>query len=144
MKIVIKIVIQLDQNLENKVTKKNKYASLKAAFADLDVKTIRINQTITLDGSSTSVLDSNTAFLYATDTENGKPGLFVRKSLDSIKVLGGVISDAGDAPERLIFASPNPITVTGSARYLAIAITGYENVICAISNPYGLAKFVRI
>ncbi len=46
-------------------------------------------------------------------------------------------------PERLIFVSPNPITVTGSARYLAVGVTGYENVVVASTNPYALARFTR-
>ena len=134
---------QIDKDIKLWDWTDNKYTSLAAAFKDLDVEVMRIHQTITLDGGSTNVLDSSVAYLYGRNTEDGKPCLFVRKRLDSIKLLGGVVADDGEMPERLIFTSPNPITVTGSAIYLAIAVTGYENVICAVTNPYAIAKFNR-
>lgn len=134
---------QIDKDIKLWDWTDNKYHSLKEAFADLNVEVVRINQTITIDGSSTSVLSTNEAFLVGTDTEVGKPNLFVRKKLDTIKILGGVISENGEMPERLIFSSPNPITVTGTARYLAVGIIGYENVVVATINPYALAKFSR-
>jgi len=134
---------QIDKDIKLWDWTDNKYHSLKEALADLSVDIIRINQTVTIDGSSTSVLDTNTAYLVGIDSEVGKPNLFVRKRLDSIKILGGVITEKGDMPERLIFVSPNPITVTGTARYLAVGVTGYENVVIATTNPYALARFIR-
>jgi len=122
----------------------NKYHSLKEALADLNVEIIRVNQTVTIDGGSTPVIASTKAYLVATDTEVGKPVLFVRKKLDSISMLGGVISEAGDQPERLIITSMNPVTVlSGSKRYLAVGVTGYEELVVAIINPYALACFTR-
>lgn len=123
----------------------NKYQSLSEALKQLNVEIIRVNQTVTIDGGSTAVLAATKAYLVATDTEVGKPVLFVRKKLDSIAVLGGILDKAGDAPERLIFASPNPITTPGSSgsRYLAIGVTGYEEVVLAVINPYALASFSR-
>lgn len=134
---------QIDKDIKLWDWTDNKYQSLKQAFEDLNVKVVRVKQTVTIDGSATDVLDTNTCYLVANDTEVGKPVLFVRKRLNSIKLLGGVISDNGEEPERLIFASPNPITVTGTARYLAVGVTGYENVVIAVTNPYAIAKFVR-
>jgi len=122
----------------------NKYMSLKEAFGDLGVDLQRVNQTVTIDGSSTSVLASTKAYLYAKDTEMGKPLVWVRKKLDTLKTLGGVISDNQAQPERVVFSSPNPITVTGSARYLAYGLTGFEEAAAAVVNPYGLAKFERV
>ena len=122
----------------------NKYQSLKAALADLNVEIIRINQTVTIDGASTPVIATNKAYLVATDTEVGKPILFVRKKLDSIAMLGGVMSEAGDQPERLIISSSNPVTVlSGSKRFLAVGVTGYEELIVSVINPYALACFTR-
>jgi hypothetical protein len=122
----------------------NKYQSLKAALADLNVEIIRVNQTVTIDGASTAVIASTKAYLVATDTEVGNPVLFVRKKLDSISMLGGVISEAGDMPERLIISSSNPITVlSGSKRFLAVGVTGYEEIVVSVVNPYAFACFTR-
>jgi hypothetical protein len=122
----------------------NKYQSLKAALEDLNVEIIRINQTVTIDGSSTPVIASDKAYLVATDTEVGKPVLFVRKKLDSIAMLGGVLAESGDQPERLIITSHNPVTVlSGSKRFLAVGVTGYEELVVSVINPYALACFTR-
>lgn len=94
---------------------------------------------------TTNILATNTAYLLARDNAGGlgKPLLFVRKKLDSVKTLGGVISEDGVAPERLVFVSPNPITVTSTARYLAVGLTGYEQIASAVVNPYAVKRFVR-
>jgi len=122
----------------------NKYQSLKAALADLNIDIIRVNQTVTIDGSPTSVIASTKAYLVATDTEVGKPVLFVRKKLDSVAMLGGVMSESGDVPERLIISSNNPVSVlTSSKRYLAVGVTGYEEIVVSVTNPYAIACFTR-
>ena len=84
------------------------------------------------------------AYLVATDSTIGKSKLFVRKKIDGIDLLGGVIKQDGGAPQRIIFVSPNPITVTTVARYLAVAITGFEEIVCANTNPYAVYRFERI
>ena len=121
----------------------NKYHSLKDAFADLNVDVQRVNQLVTIDGTPTSVLASTVAYLVSKDSEMGKPLIVVRKKLDSLKLLGGVISQDGTMPERLVFSSPNPITLTGVARYLAVGLTGFEEFASALTNPYAIAKFTR-
>ena len=121
----------------------NKYNSLKDAFNDLGVQVIRVNNTVTIDGSSTAALASTRAFLFGTQSEMpGKPCLFVRKQLNEIEKLGGVISTSGDKPERLVFVSPNPVQVT-TTRYLAVGLTGYEQFALAITNPYAISRFDR-
>ena len=122
----------------------NKYQSLSDALKALNVEIIRINQTVTIDGTVTSVVKPTDAFLVACDTEVGNPVLFVRKKLDSIAMLGGVFSEAGDMPERLIITGANPVTVlSASKRYLAIGITGYEEIVVTCVNPYAIAYFNR-
>lgn len=122
----------------------NKFQSLSEALKALNVEVIRVNQTVFIDGVSTPVIASNKAYLVATDTEMGNPILFVRKKLDSISMLGGVLSEAGDAPERLIITSNNPVSVlSGSKRYLAVGVTGYEELVVSVVNPYALAMFTR-
>jgi len=122
----------------------NKYHSLKEALADLNVEIIRVNQTVSIDGGSTAVVTATKAYLVATDTEVGKPVLFIRKKLDSIKMLGGVVAENGDMPERLILTSHNPTTVlSGTKRYFAVGVTGFEEVAIAVVNPYALASFSR-
>ena len=132
----------------------NKYQSVSQAFADLNIETVRISLAGAAatfgfddDGSggtvSTDILATNKAFMVAKDTELGKPLLFVRKNLDSIKQLGGVISNDGTMPQRLVFTSPNPITVTGTARYLAVGVTGYEQIAGAVKNPLAVCRFTR-
>ncbi len=136
----------------------NKYQSLSAAYKDLGVEKIRISLAgsaatfaADLDNSgglvTTDVLGATKAYLVAKDTELGKPLLFVRKKLDSVKQLGGVMYDTdgtgGDAPERLVFTSPNPVSVVGGSRYLAVSITGYEQITAATINPYAMSSFTR-
>ena len=93
--------------------------------------------------AATDILAATTSYLVATDTEMGKPLLWVRKNLDQVKTLGGVIAEDGDEIQRVIFASPNPVTVTGTTRYLAIAMTGWEQIAAAVVNANGISEFVR-
>ena len=134
---------QIDKDIKLWDWTSNKYTSLAAAFKDLNVKVIRIFGSLTRDGNSTSILASTTAYMVANNTNVGKPNLFVRKRLDDISILGGVISDEGEKPERLVFSSPNPITVTGSARYLAVGIIGFEEIVVVNLNPKAIARFTR-
>ncbi len=121
----------------------DKRQSLSDAFDNLGISVSRINQTVTIDGSSTAALASTRCFLVGVDTEEpSKPVLFVRKKMDDITSLGGVIYDNGEKPERLVFVSPNPVQVTTS-RYLAVGVTGYEQIAAAVTNPYALARFDR-
>jgi len=124
----------------------NKYHSLKAAFEDLGIVKTRVSNTVTIDSTPTVVLPATTAYLVAKDTEAGLPFLFVRKRLNDIDLLGAAIKQNGERPERLIFASPNPVAVDVSGtskRYLAVGLTGYEEVVCACINPYAVSEFVR-
>jgi len=132
----------------------NKYTSLSMAFADLNIEKYRISLagsaaqfSIDADNSggvsATDILGSTKAYLVATDTEMGKPIIFVRKKLDSIKQLGGVISEDTPNPERIVFTAPNPVSVVSGSRYLAVSITGYEQVVAAVVNGYGISEFTR-
>lgn len=129
----------------------NKYTSLSQAFADLDIDIERIGTTqkVTRDGASTQVLNSNYAYLVAKDSEVGRPILFVRKNLDVIDQLGGVISTDGDAPQRIIIKSQSPQTVNTGAdsdagkRILAVGVTGFEEYGAAVINPYAVSRFSR-
>ena len=87
-------------------------------------------------------MNANLAYLVGVQTEMGKPLLFVRKRMNEIERLGGVISETGDKAERLVFVSPNPVTVS-STRYLAVAMTGYEQIVSAVVNSYSISKFTR-
>lgn len=134
---------QIDKDIKLFDWTDNKYNSSLEAFKDLGITVVRVNQTVTIDGSSTSVLTSTLAYLIGTKTEEPtKPILFVRKRMDDISALGGVVSSTGEKPERLIFVSPNPIQVS-TTRYLAVGITGYEQITAAVTNPYALSKFTR-
>ena len=121
----------------------NKYHSMVQAFRDLGINLVRINQTVTIDGTSTAALASTRCFLVGVITEEpGKPVLFVRKRMDDIERLGGVIQSAGDKPERLVFVSPNPVQVTNT-RYLAVGVTGFGEYAAAVTNPYAISRFDR-
>ena len=122
----------------------NKYTSLAAALQSLNIKIVRSNALVTIDASATRALQGTLAYLVAKDTEMGKPNLFVRKKINEIDLLGGTLELDGGAPQRIIFVSPNPITVTSTARYLAVGITGFEEIVVANTNPYGIYCFNRI
>jgi hypothetical protein len=135
---------QIDKDIKLWNWNDDKNQSVIAAFKELNVNVVRVPFSITLDDATTNVLDSETAYLLAKDTEMGKPCLFVRKRLDEISGLKGILSDPGDSPERLVFVSPNPVSIGSSnTRYLAVGMTGYENIVTAVTNPYALTKFTR-
>ena len=124
----------------------NKYHSTIDAFKSLGIEKIRMGVgNVTIDANTAArQLAANTAYLIANSTEVGKPFLFVRKRLNDIDLLGAAIKQNGEKPERLVFASPNPITASGgTTRYLAVGLTGYEQIVAACINPYAVAKFVR-
>jgi len=135
---------QIDKDIKLWNWKDNKYHNLLDAFNDLGVSVQRINQTVTVDdGAATNVLASTVAYLVGTETEQpGKPLWFVRKRMHEIEKLGGIISESGTQAERLVFVSPNPVQVS-STRYLAIGLTGYEEIVAAATNTYAIAKFTR-
>ena len=134
----------IDRDIKLWDWKDNKYTSLAAALQTLGINIIRSNALLTVDASATRVLPADTAYLVATDSTMGKPNLFVRKRINDIDLLGGAIKQDGAAPQRIIFVSPNPITVTSTARYLAVGITGFEELVVANTNPYAVCKFQRI
>lgn len=122
----------------------NKYASLSAALDRLNITLHRVTGAVTVGSTAQTILASTTAYLLAKNTVVGKPCLFVRKRLNDIDLLGGSILKSGDKPERLIFVSPNPIMASGgSTRYLAAGVTGFEEIVTAVVNPYAIAKFLR-
>lgn len=122
----------------------NRYQSLAEALKGLNVQIVRQFGSVTVDGGSVSILDATTAYLFGLVGVDGKPGLFVRKRLNDIDMLGGAIFENGEKPERLVFVSPNPVTANaGANRYLALGLTGYEQIAAAIKNPYALSRFVR-
>ena len=134
---------QIDKDIKLWDWTDNKYHSLALAFQDLGINITRVNKTVTIDGSSTSALASTRAFLVGTSTEEpGKPVLFVRKKINSMEKIGGLIYENGDMPERLVFVSPNPVQVTNT-RYLAVGLTGWEEIAAAVTNPYAMARFDR-
>ena len=134
----------------------NKYHNLNQAWADLNIEMTRLSlagsaQTFSYDDdnsggvTSTDILGANSAYLVAKDTVMGKPMLFVRKKLDSVKELAGVMATDGDNPERLILVSPNPVTTSGTTgtRKLAIGVTGLEQIAAAVTNSQGVCSFTR-
>lgn len=139
--LVMGTTIDKDIKLWNWTDDKNQ--SVLEAFDRLGIGVSRVNTTVTIDGTPTSALASTRCFLFGLDTEEpSKPVLFVRKKLDDITSLGGVIYDNGEKPERLVFVSPNPVQVTNS-RYLAVGVTGYEQIAAAVTNPYAICRFDR-
>jgi WD40 repeat protein len=133
---------QIDKDIKLWNWKDNKFQDLQIAFDNLGISVKRINQTVTRDNVSTPVLASTVAYLAGTTTEAGKPFLFVRKRMNEIEKLNGIISESGDQAERLVFVSPNPVQVS-STRYLAVGITGYEEFAVATTNPKAISKFTR-
>ena len=135
---------QIDKDIKLWNWKDNKYNNLLDAFNDLGISVRRINQTYALGtGAPAAILSPYVAYLVGTTTEQpGKPLLFVRKRMNEIEKLGGIISETGDQAERLIFISPNPVQVS-STRYLAVGMTGYEEIVVAVTNPKAVAQFTR-
>ena len=136
----------IDQDIKLWNWNDNKYQSLSEALTDLGIEKMRVNGNVTIDGSSTAMLNTNKAYLIGRSTEVGRPFLFVRKRLNDIDLLGGAIKQNGEKPERLVFVSPNPlsITVTTAKRFLAIGLTGYEEIVAACINPYAVSEFTRL
>lgn len=135
---------QIDKDIKLWDWEDNKYTSLANALKDLNVQIKRVFGSVTIDGSAGSILATNTAYLIGLVGVSGKPVLFVRKKLNDLDLLGGALFENGEKPERLVFVSPNPVQAnSGSNRYLAVAVTGYEQIAAAVTNPNALARFVR-
>lgn len=134
----------IDQDIKLWDWNDNKYTSLAAALKDLNVTIIRQTGSLTIDGTPTALVAATKAYLVGTNAEAGKPVLFVRKQLNDIDLMGGAIMENGEKPQRLVFVSQNPIHATsGTARYLAVGLTGFEEIAVAATNPYALAEFSR-
>lgn len=122
----------------------NKYTSLATALKDLNVTIIRQFGSVTIDGTPTTIMPATYAYLIGNSSATGKALIFVRKRLDDIDLLGGAIKENGEKPQRLVFVSPNPIHATsGTNRYLAVGITGFEEFGAAVVNTYALSRFIR-
>jgi len=137
---------ELDQDIKLWDWNDNKNASMIAAFNDLGITKIRMGVGNLAIDSATGVrqLLASYGYLIANSTEVGKPFLFVRKRLNDIDLLGGAIKSSGEKPERLVFVSPNPIVASGgTTRYLAVGVTGFEEIVCACINPYAVSRFIR-
>lgn len=137
---------ELDQDIKLWDWNDNKNQSMIAAFKDLGITKIRMGTgNVTIDDNTAArQLAANTGYLIATSTEIGKPFLFVRKRLNDIDLLGGALKSTGEKPERLVFVSPNPIVASGgTTRYLAVGVTGYEQIVAACVNPYAVSRFIR-
>jgi hypothetical protein len=141
---VLIVSAQIDSDIKLWDWNDNKYTSLAAALKDLNVTIIRQTGSVTIDGNSTAIIGTTKAYLVGTSTEAGRPLLFVRKQLNDIDLMGGSILASGDKPQRLVFISPNPVhSTSGSNRYLAVGMTGFEEIAIAATNPYALACFTR-
>lgn len=133
---------QIDKDIKLWDWTDNKYHSTVEAFNDLGISLNRINEVVTRNSVQTTVLSAYVAYLGGKTTQIGKPILFVRKRMNEIERLGGVISESGDRSERLVFVSPNPVQVS-TTRYLAVALTGFEQFAAVTKNAYAFAKFTR-
>lgn len=137
---------ELDQDILLWDWNDNKHQSVVQAYKDLNIKKIRMgvgNLTVDVNAPARQ-LAANTGILVALDTELGKPFVFVRKKINDIDLLGAAIKQSGEKPQRIVFVSPNPITPSaGTARYMAIALFGYEQIVAACINGMAVSKFVR-
>jgi hypothetical protein len=145
---VLLVGAQVEQDITLWDYDENKYHSLRDALADLKIEVIRIvgtvfrsasvNQTL---GSLTErpLLGTNKAILVALNSEMGKPGIFARRKLNPIQILGGEIDGQ---MQRAIIQSP-AIMPVGANRLPAIGVVGFESIAVAVRNVYALAGFTR-
>jgi hypothetical protein len=126
----------------------NKYHSLKDALDSLNIQIIRVSGTVfrhaTADRTvgqlvEVPLLNTNKAILVALNTEMGKPGVFMRRKLTPIQILGGNIDGQIN---RAIIQTP-AIMPVGATRLPAIGVVGFESIAVAVRNIYGLAGFYR-
>lgn len=137
---------ELDQDIKLWDWNDNKNQSVLQAFQSLGIKKVRMGVgNLTVDTNTAArQLVANTGYLVALNTELGKPFVFVRKKLNDIDLLGAAMKQNGDKPQRLVFISPNPITASGgTTRYLAVGVTGFEEIVGACVNGMCVSKFVR-
>ena len=59
------------------------------------------------------------------------------KRSDSIPSMAALYSNAS------VLVSLNPITVPGTARYIGVGLTGYEQIAAVVWNIYACASFDR-
>uniref|UniRef100_A0A6M3JR27 Capsid protein n=1 Tax=viral metagenome TaxID=1070528 RepID=A0A6M3JR27_9ZZZZ len=143
---VLLVGSELDQDILLWNWNDNKYHDLLQAFNALNIKKMRMGVGNLAVDSATGVrqLIASRGLLVATSTEMGKPFLFVRRKLNDIDLLGAAIKQDGEKPQRLVFVSPNPINASGgTTRYLAVGITGYEQIVAACVNARCVVSFTR-
>jgi len=123
----------------------DKYQSLKQALDNLNIQIIRVagkvyRRSVASGGlTERDILSTNKAILVALNTEAGKPGIFGRRKLNPIEILGGTI----DAQlNRAVIQSPAIMNVGGN-RLPAVGVVGFESIAVAVRNIYGLAGFTR-
>ena len=122
----------------------NKYTSLATALKDLNLKVVRVFGQVYVDDTLKNIIDPNTCYLIGTQSATGKPILFVRKQLNAMESVGGVVKEDGSAPERWVIVGTNPQWVNAStARYLAVSLIGWGEIAIVVTNPYAIARFVR-
>ena len=141
---VLLVSAQIQQDIRLWDWTYNKYTSLATALKDLNVKIVRVFGQVYVDGTLKNIIDPNTSYLIGTQSATGKPILFVRKQLNAMEDIGGVIKTDGTAPERWVIVGTNPQWVNAStARYLAVSLIGWGEIAIIVTNPYAISRFVR-
>lgn len=142
----------VDNDIDAMEYNENKYHSVMEQLKSLGIERMRVPFSVsraaqsasTASFASTAVVDATKAYLVAVDTEIGKPVLFVRRRINAINLLGGLITvDGEEAPERVVIVNPNPV-VAGAVKYLGIGVIGYEQIAVVCRNMYACASFERV
>lgn len=145
-------VLLVGSSIEHDITMwdydENKFQSLKAALEALNITIIRIVGSVYRNPVANknegqlverSLLSTNKAILVALNSEMGKPGIFARRKLNPIQILGGEIDGQ---LQRAIIQSPAIMPVGGN-RLPAIGVVGFESIVVSVRNVYALAGFCR-
>ena len=123
----------------------NYNVNLPEKLAKVGIKVVKVFGTVkyTGDSSATALLDANKFVMVARNSRisNGKPIAFVRRKLDP--QLAAAMGLTVENPQRAYMAVPSPVIndISGTTyNLLAYAVAGYESVIFALLNPYGIIK----
>ena len=151
-KLVLIAGTTVDNDIDGMEYSENKYHSIREQLTALGIEIKRVPFSVSRAAQSgatstfisTEVVTKTKAYLVATDSEIGKPVLFVRRRLNAINLLGGLITvDGEEAPERLVIVNASPRTVPGDAAYLGVGVIGYEQIAVVCRNQYACSYFNR-
>lgn len=116
--------------------KEDKNQSVRAQFKELGIEPVKVTGSVTVDGSTSVILNAKRAILVNTETVNGKPAEFIRKNLSAFSVL----NQQSEPKSRI--ATVIPAIPTGAA-VPKVKLFGYGEFQAVLTVPQAASVFTQ-